>query len=103
MNCFLSLYDRIVNCPVLFSAAAREHLLAEALAETQRLRELEEGPDSEGSPVKGSDGRPALPALALRQGAAEVAGACARVTVLGADTEVREGCSLSDQLFLSVL
>ena len=73
---------------MLCSAAAREHLLAEALAEAQRLREMEDCPDVEGSPIEGDDCRPALPALALRQSAAEAAGACARVTILGADTEV---------------
>lgn len=87
---------------MLCSAAAREHLLAEALAEAERLREMEDCPNGEGSPVEGSDRRPALPALALRQGAAETAGACARVTILGADTEVRD-CMLLFELALNVL
>ena len=80
--------------PLLFSAAAREHLLAEALAEAQRLHGMEDGSDGEGSPAEGSERTPALPLPAPRQGAAEMAGACAKVTILGADTEVRDHCVL---------
>lgn len=93
-------------CKLLFSgllhpAAAREHVLADALAGAQRLREMEDSPDGEGSPAEGNDRPPASPAPALRQGAAATAGACARVTILGADTEVRDCVFWPEELSMS--
>ncbi|KAK9826374.1 hypothetical protein WJX81_004727 [Elliptochloris bilobata] len=72
--------------------AAREHVLAEALAEAERLRKMEEASDGDASPTAGDARTPVgspmlMQAMAPMGASGDAADACARVTVLGDDTE----------------